>query len=71
MVNIHASEKTQTCETCGKTFVLEWRLNKHLGIHQENVKCCKFFKKGRKGMSISRFWVISLAILKRKQTVTR
>ena len=46
MVTIHSSEKTYACETCGKTFVLKWRLEKHVGIHQEYVKTCKFFKGG-------------------------
>ena len=46
MVTIHSSEKTHACETCGKTFVLKWRLEKHVGIHQEYVKTCKFFKGG-------------------------
>ena len=47
MVNIHASEKTHGCETIGKTFVLKWRLEKHLAIHEESVKTCKFFKEGK------------------------
>ena len=34
MVTIHASEKTYACQTCGKTFILKWRLEKHLSIHQ-------------------------------------
>ena len=28
-------------------FVLKWRLEKHLGIHQASVKTCKFFKEGK------------------------
>ena len=47
MVTIHASEKPHACETCKKTFVLKWRLEKHLSIHQESVKTCKFFKEGK------------------------
>ena len=46
MVAIHASKKPHACETCGKTFVLKWRLEKHLGVHQESVKTCKFFEEG-------------------------
>ena len=47
LVTIHASEKIHACQTCGKTFVLKWRLEKHLGIHQENVKTCQYFNEGK------------------------
>ena len=47
MVTIHASEKTHACQTCGKTFVLKWRLEKHFGIHQGNVKTCNYLKEGK------------------------
>ena len=48
LVNIHGSKKTYSCEYCDKTFLLKWRLNKHIGIHQDdNIRICKFFKDGK------------------------
>ena len=48
LVNIHGSKKTYSCENCDKTFLLKWRLNKHIGIHQDdNIRICKFFKDGK------------------------
>ena len=40
----HNTEKTFECEQCGKSFVLEWRLRKHQGIHKEGtIKRCHYF----------------------------
>ena len=47
MVVTHAYEKTHSCETCGKKFFLAWRLKKHLSIHHEFAKPCKYFQEGK------------------------
>ena len=33
----HGHEKTFGCETCGKLFVLEWRMKKHLAMQKEET----------------------------------
>ena len=43
MIDNHGQEKTFKCKVCDKTFVLEWRMNKHLHMHGEKVSMCKFF----------------------------
>ena len=40
----HGKPKDFKCETCGKEFFLEWRLNKHANIHLENSRLCKYVK---------------------------
>ena len=47
MVHIHGSKKTNKCEICGKAFYLKWRLNKHLNIHEDTPKPCKYVTTGR------------------------
>ena len=39
----HQIEKKYKCDKCGKMFHLEWRLRKHLTIHNENGKYCHYF----------------------------
>ena len=39
----HGHEKAFGCEICGKLFVLEWRMKKHLVMHDEETTICKFF----------------------------
>ena len=40
----HNTVETFKCDQCGKSFVLEWRLRKHQGIHKEGkIKKCHYF----------------------------
>ena len=39
----HQIEKKYKCDKCGKMFHLEWRLRKHITIHDENGKYCHYF----------------------------
>ena len=41
----HGQEKTFQCGICDKRFVLEWRMRKHLKMHEEETTMCKFFAK--------------------------
>ena len=42
--NIHIENKQYGCEECGKTFVLKWRLQKHLILHSSSeIKGCHSF----------------------------
>ena len=43
MIDKHEKEKTFKCEICDKTFVLEWRMKKHLMMHGGKKNMCKFF----------------------------
>ena len=47
MVNIHKCEKNYSCEHCDKAFYLDWRLKKHVSVHDEDVKRCKFVMSGQ------------------------
>ena len=45
----HGSETKFECNQCSKTFVLEWRLKKHQGIHKEqNTRKCHYFNNQKK-----------------------
>ena len=46
MVISHGMDKSHSCEICGKDFFLRWRLKKHLDVHDENVKVCRYFRDG-------------------------
>ena len=39
----HKAKKTKKCSICGKMFLLEWRLKKHVDIHEKKTRKCKFF----------------------------
>ena len=40
----HQEEKGFECEECGKSFVLEWRLRKHMNLHTAiDIKACHYF----------------------------
>ena len=41
----HKKKKQFNCEICGKEFFLEWRKKKHMKIHSETPKVCKYFDK--------------------------
>ena len=45
MLKIHLkSQKKFECYQCGKSFVLEWRLKKHMSIHYSfEIKGCHYF----------------------------
>jgi len=47
MVHVHGCQKSNSCDICGKKFYLEWRLRKHLQVHAENVKKCKYYCNGK------------------------
>ena len=46
MVSFHGAPKSYTCMTCTKSFYLKWRFQKHLQVHKEGVKPCKYNKTG-------------------------
>jgi hypothetical protein len=42
--NDHEAHQIFKCAICGKGFVIEWRLKKHMQLHtQNNVKPCHYF----------------------------
>ena len=45
VITEHEQEKTFQCGICAKRFVLEWRMRKHLKMHEEETTMCKFFAK--------------------------
>ena len=47
MVEVHGCEKLHSCEICGKSFLLKWRLKKHASVHDSRVKACKYFENGK------------------------
>ena len=46
MVNAHSAKKNNSCDQCGKTFYLKWRLEKHFEVHNPGVKVCKYKQSG-------------------------
>ena len=47
--NMHGEKENHECDQCGKTFVLEWRLKKHMGIHYSaEIKGCHYFNNAKK-----------------------
>ena len=48
----HNTEKKFKCDKCEMRFVLKWRLQKHVGIHEEknssNMKYCHYFNNDKK-----------------------
>ena len=45
----HVNHNVFQCDQCGKSFVLKWRLGKHLNLHTGNsVKHCHFFNNDKK-----------------------
>jgi hypothetical protein len=47
-LRIHAAKKDHKCETCGQTFYMKWRLQKHMKQHElTNVKYCHFFNNNK------------------------
>ena len=46
MLNAHKCEKTYSCTQCEKTFYLRWRFQKHVHVHDEGVKKCKYIQSG-------------------------
>ena len=47
MVTFHGASKSYSCEICTKSFYLKWRLEKHLQVHKDGVKPCKYDKSGQ------------------------
>ena len=43
MVLEHAMEKKHKCAVCEKTFLLKWRLMKHMKVHSQPTKTCNYF----------------------------
>ena len=43
LIDKHGQEKAFKCENCSKTFILEWRMKKHMMMHDEKISMCKFF----------------------------
>ena len=43
MVTVHKIEKKHKCLECGKLFLIEWRLRKHVEVHTESIKTCNYF----------------------------
>ena len=43
----HDEKRNHTCEQFDKTFVMQWRLNKHVESHAEGTKFCHFFNFGK------------------------
>ena len=42
--NLHKERESHECDQCGKSFVLEWRLKKHMSIHYSfEIKGCHYF----------------------------
>ena len=41
-VKEHAVENEFKCEVCEKEFYLEWRLMKHMSVHSDQTKPCKY-----------------------------
>ena len=39
----HESAQKHECNICGKTFILKWRMRKHMGGHEDVTKCCHYF----------------------------
>ena len=39
----HAIKKKQKCSVCDKTFLLKWRLMKHMKGHSQPTKTCNYF----------------------------
>ena len=47
--NVHEEKENHECDKCGKTFVLKWRLKKHMGIHDSpELKGCHYFNNNKK-----------------------
>ena len=45
----HGEKENHECDQCGKTFVLKWRLKKHMGIHNSaEIKGCHYFNNDKK-----------------------
>ena len=42
----HETYKEQECDHCGKSFVTTWRLRKHMRIHSQFTKNCRYFQAG-------------------------
>ena len=47
--NVHNEKKSFKCNDCERTFVLQWRLDKHVKMHSPKkvVKTCHYFNNGR------------------------
>ena len=43
MATVHETLKKHKFFDCGKDFLLEWRLTKHVKVHTEPIKICKYF----------------------------
>ena len=49
MMTQHPETKNHNCDKCGKTFVLKWRLEKHMSIHlSPDVQACHYFNNNKK-----------------------
>ena len=41
----HENAEKHECNICGKSFVLEWRMRKHMSGHTNSQKFCHYFNK--------------------------
>ena len=47
--NLHEEKENHECDKCCKTFVLKWRLKKHMSIHDlTEIKGCHYFNNNKK-----------------------
>ena len=47
MVNLHDALKTFEFSACEKKFYLQWRLKKHVIMHRENIRVCRYYLNGQ------------------------
>ena len=46
---VHKAEKNYKCINCDSSFILKWRLKKHMKMHdQEKIKTCHYFNNNKK-----------------------
>ena len=43
----HENHPEFKCEVCEKTFVLKWRLRKHMKIHNGHVQPCHYYNNNK------------------------
>ena len=49
LIIVHKKEKHFKCRICHATFLVEWRLQKHMNMHkQSNLRTCHFYNNNNK-----------------------